>query len=260
MFQYAMGMTQALRLNTELQLDIGKFQTDRVREYNLCLFPRITNKLVENQIITVHEAGMPYNESVIMTIKDGDVIDGYWQSEKYFNFSLGYAAHELRLKFQPKPLDIPHRKWFNKIVTSKNPTFLTVRRTDYVNSAYHGELPESYYWEALKVIADKTGQPDIFVFSDDPDWCQEHLNLPWPFFVAGTYDRTTKGHLGREDAELFLMSMCKNAVLANSTFSWWGAFLGDHRREGVVIAPKNWFGPECNEDSRDIVPERWIKI
>lgn len=255
MLMYAMGLAQARRLNTELQLDIGKFRRDSMREYNLCLFPRITNKLVENETITVRENGMPYNQAVVDSIKDGDVIDGYWQTEKYFLD----IADELRDKFQPMPLDIPHRAWFNKIVTAKNPTFLTVRRTDYVGNTYHGELPESYYWEALRIIAEKTGVPNIFVFSDDPDWCQEHLNLPWPFFVAGTYDRTIKGHLGREDAELYLMSLCKNAVLANSTFSWWGAWLGDSGRKGVVVAPNKWFGT-APEDPRDIIPDRWIKL
>jgi hypothetical protein len=100
----------------------------------------------------------------------------------------------------------------------------------------------------------------VFVFSDEPNWCHENLKLQYPFHVAGTYDRTVKGHLGREDGELFLMSMCKNAVLANSTFSWWGAWLGDPGRKGVVIAPKKWFGPLSNEDARDIVPNRWISI
>ena len=257
LFQYAFGLAQARRLNTDLQIDISSFKNDPMREYTLGLFPRIAEPVVEGSITTVGESGMPYNQALVDSIKNGDVLNGYWQTEKYFTD----VEWELREKFQPKPLTNAQRVFQAKIFRAKNPTFLTVRRTDYIGNAFHGEMSESYYWEALQLISIQIGAvPEIFVFSDEPDWCQEHLNLPWPFFVAGTYDRTVKGHIGREDADLYLMSLCKNAVMANSSFSFWGAWLGPDKTGGTIVAPKQWFGPRSNEDSRDIVPERWIKI
>ena len=259
LFQYAMGLSQARCLGAELQIDISSFRNDRMREYTLGLFPRITEKVVEDSVTTVGESGMPYNQALVDSIKDGDILNGFWQCEKYFV----NIAKELREKFQPKPLTWEQLSWAKEINGSCNPTFLTIRRTDYVGNTFHGELPIAYYEEALKVIAEKTGDPDLFVFTDDIPWCLENLRLPYDFQVAGTYDRTVKGHIGREDADLYLMSLCKNAAMANSSFSWFGAWLGDAARKnngGVVVAPKQWFGPRSNEDPRDIIPNRWTKI
>jgi hypothetical protein len=259
LFQYAMGLSQARRLKTDLQIDISSFKNDPMREYTLGLFPRITEPTVENSITTIGESGMPYNQALVDQIKDGDVLNGFWQTEQYF----ADIEWELREKFEPKALTTAQRIWQHRIFTAENPTFVTIRRTDYIGNTFHGELPQKYYWDALEFIAHKTDLPTIFVFTDDTEWCQEHLNLPWPFFVAGTYDRTVKGHIGREDADLYLMSLCKNAVMANSTFSWWGAWLGMPQRKeskGVVVAPKQWFGPSSKEDPRDIVPLEWYII
>jgi hypothetical protein len=83
------------------------------------------------------------------------------------------------------------------------------------------------------------------------------MELPCEFYVSGNYDRTTKTHLGREDEELYLMMNCKHAILANSSYSWWGAWL--NRDPGIRIAPSIWFN-SSKEDPRDIIPEEWIKI
>ena len=78
--------------------------------------------------------------------------------------------------------------------------------------------------------------------------------------IAGNFDRTVEHHLGREDAELYLMRLCRHAIMANSSYSWWGGWLGADIKAGMVIAPKNWFGPAFKEDPRDIVPGRWIRL
>lgn len=259
MFQFAMGLAQARRLKSGLRLDIGGFHHDQMREYTLSLFPRI-NRFARANIsevpVTVHESGMPYNQSLVDSIEIGDSLKGYWQTEKYFE----KIVYEVIWYFEPSPLTPDQREWCHAIMNSENPTFLTIRRTDYVGNTFHGELSIDYYKEALKIITDKTGTPDIFVFTDDIIWCQNYLVLPHSFQIAGTYDRTVKGHIGREDADLYLMSKCKNAVMANSSFSWWGAYLGADKNGGTIVAPKQWFGPTSNEDARDIVPDRWTTI
>jgi hypothetical protein len=97
-------------------------------------------------------------------------------------------------------------------------------------------------------IAERIENPHFFVFSDDQDWAHS-LALP---FVT-----TVVSHSPHED--LWLMSKCRHAVLANSSFSWWGAWLGPDKNGGIVVAPKQWFA-QGNEDSADIVPERWTRI
>jgi hypothetical protein len=261
-----MGLCHARRLKTDLRLDVGKYKRDSMREYSLGFFPRIQCQfqLVEDVPYTISESSMLYSHNLAESIKDGDVINGYYQTEKYFRHGVVSVKWELRTLFEPRALSPDHRRWFKRIFESQNPTFLTIRRTDYVGNTFHGEMTNDYYREALAQICDRTGWiPQVFVFSDEPEWCRENLQLQYPFEIAGTFDRTVKGHLGREDGDLYLMSMCKNAVMANSTFSWWGAWLGDSLRKtngGFVIGPKKWFGSTSNEDPRDIIPERWIKI
>jgi hypothetical protein len=258
MFQFAMGYAQSVRFGCPLVLNRYGFQSDRMREYSLDFFPRIALRKPAifvsdyEQNPTVHENGMPYNQSLVESIEPGDVLKGYWQTEDYF----ANTMIDMRWFFEPRPLPPAHHKMCQQIENADNSTFIVIRRTDYVGNAFHGELPIEYYRSALALIKN----PTVFVFSDDPMWCVNNLDLGMPFTIAGTFDRTVKGHLGREDADLHMMSKCKNAIIANSSFAWWGAYLGDENRRGRVIAPKKWFGPASNEDPRDIVPARWIKI
>ena len=137
--------------------------------------------------------------------------------------------------------------------------FLTIRRTDYLNNDYHGVLPMAYYLKAAEIIAGRVPDPCFFVFSDDPDWVTEHFRLPYRTVVAGNFDRTVKGHLGREDSELWLMRQCRHAIMANSSYSWWGAWLNPEQ-DRTVIAPKQWFLDAPGMDTRDLIPDRWIRI
>jgi hypothetical protein len=264
LFQYFMGKAQAERFGTELMLDISLLRNDPMRQYNLGLFHNITDLICIGSTATVMEQGLPYNQNLVDGIEDGDVLRGYWQSEKYFQ-------------------NIPTPQIFNKLMVRNTPqlyfegaaerilqagrasTFLTIRRTDYLKKQdFHGVLPASYYRRALSEIRRRTGiEPVVFVFSDDPDWCKENLSpefCEYQFEVTGTYDQTTAKHLGREDLDLYLMSLCQNGVMANSSFSWWGAWLGDSEHtDRVVIAPKQWF-TTTTVDGSTIVPERWVKI
>jgi hypothetical protein len=138
--------------------------------------------------------------------------------------------------------------------------FVTVRRTDYVGNPHHVVLPMDYYRQAAALIATKVSDPEFFVFSDEPEWCEANFKLPYRTTIAGNFDRTIEQHLGREDAELYLMRLCGHAIMANSSYSWWGGWLGADITGGIVIAPKTWVGPAFKEDPRDIVPGRWIRL
>jgi hypothetical protein len=258
MFQYAMGLEQARRYDTTLRLDISALRYDSMRRFNLDLFAGVEEPTVlEPQTADIHEQGLPYNGALQQSITPRSTLKGYWQSERYFP----NVAADLRQKFVPRdPLPeffIP--RLLEKVVAAgKLATFLGVRRTDYVKKQdFHGVLPEAYYTRAIQILTYRLGSaPIVFVFSDEPEWCKANLKLPVPFIVAGSYNWTTPHNRGREDADIYVMSKCSNAIIANSSFHWWGAWLGPQQN---VIAPKQWFTTTA-EDSSDIVPSRWIQI
>ena len=259
LFQYGFGLVIAQRLGTNLVLNTSSYHQDPMRQYSLGLFKGVTEKVdsYPPQPPFVQETGLPYNQELVDSIKDGDTIIGYYQAEKY----LLSVKQELIGRLIPVKPITDRAKQTLHLIESAGPrsTFLTIRRTDYLNSDFHGVLPLSYYLAALKEVSRKV-DPIVFVFSDDPDWCESNLRLPYPTFISGNFDRTTKEHLGREDSELALMWQCHNAVMANSSYSFWGAWLGADEKSGTITYPAKWFGSESKEDARDICPTRWLAI
>jgi hypothetical protein len=140
--------------------------------------------------------------------------------------------------------------------------FLHVRRTDYLRQAeYHRNLWDTgYYPPAMALVRERIEDARFFVFSDDPKWCGGAL----PGLRVVSHNRPG-GKLfgsdmpGREHEDLWLMSLCRHAVIANSSFSWWGAWLGDWEADRTVVAPAAWMGPMARLDTRDIVPRRWLR-
>lgn len=178
---------------------------------------------------------------------EGDVaiIDGFFQSEKYFK---DYVK-EIRNIFKPteeivKIIDEKYGDILNKKTTS-----IHVRRGDYVRYPQHHPVQTlDYYQKGIELTKDKT---DLYVvFSDDIGWCKKHLNDSNMFFVENEKDYI----------EIYLMSMCNNNIIANSSFSWWGGWLNENP-DKIVVGPKRWFGQAYNHfNTNDIIPEEWIKI
>ena len=115
----------------------------------------------------------------------------------------------------------------------------------------HGIIPVEYYLKAVDLIKAKTSEIKLLIFSDDIEWAKKHFKFPNTEFVSGDISET---HF----EDLYLMSVCKHNIIANSSFSWWGAWLNENP-DKIVIAPKNWFnkGPK---DTYDLYPEGWITI
>lgn len=259
MFQYAMGLAQANRLQTSLQIDSAANAFDSRRPFNLNLF-EISEPTVQGiggEVLI--ERNLGYDEDIDSKVKDGHTLLGYWQNEKYFQA----VSSTLRLKFRSANMwPIVAGQYADLIAsTGRLSTFIGIRRGDYVNSEYHGTLPVSYYEQGLERIRERLGvDPVVFVFSDDIEWAERNLKLPTYTTTYWRGEATTKYHIGREDLDLGLMAICNNAIIANSTFHWWGAWLGDRRRNGIVVAPKRWFLHAESQAQIDIVPDRWIKI
>ncbi len=196
--------------------------------------------------------GQPHSESTLLydpseqSPADPSALYGYWQCEKYFLNVESELRAELTLRNTPSP---QAQQWADGI-SSVNSAFVHIRRGDYTTWAKesHGTLPYSYYLQAANHIAESVSNPHFFVFSDDTDWATRRFRLPYP--------TTVLGNAPHED--LWLMSKCKHAVIANSSFSWWGAWLNPNK-ERVVVAPQQWFA-QGNENARDICPARWLRI
>jgi len=256
MFQYAMAKQVSINLNVPLYLNINRFKVCNLRQYSLCLWNGVNEQIVSDEPNIIKEIGMPFNQNILNSIKPGSSIVGYWQTEEYFKDvrpllkNIFFPKQELSDKGK-RTLDLIHKAGDRSV-------FLTVRRTDYLKNNFHGVLSAEYYDKALSYISNYIENPVIFIFSDEPEWCEKNMKLKYESHVAGNYNMTTKNHLGREDEELYLMMNCKHSILANSSYSWWGAWLGE-KNSSIKIAPSTWFISK-KEDPSDIVPSRWIKI
>lgn len=166
---------------------------------------------------------------------------GYYQSERYFE----NVADEIRRKFTPAPIvrDYCDRKYKH---ICEGATAIHVRRGDYLElSEYHFNLGAIYYTQAMKLILGEHTSK-LVVFSDDPEFC------------ATKFHTATLIHED-EIKDLYIMSLCKNFIIANSSYSWWAAWLGE--KGGVTIAPRTWFGPKkAHLDTKDLYCKNWIVI
>ncbi len=211
-----------------------------------------------HQVFKIQETSMRYNPAMLeprtsftphLTHPYIEMM-GNWQSEKYFQ---GIAG-EVRQKFQFTKTRQPTwrgRVYEEMLRVAPVSVAIHVRRGDYESypetRKHHGLLSLAYYKNAMKYIEDKVGPVHYFVFSDDRQWCE--ANMPGMTIVTGTdkYD------------DLYLMSLCRHSITANSALSWWGAWLGDDKPGRVVVAPKRWLAAP-NVDTSDVVPERWTKM
>lgn len=244
MFQYAASLAQSRRLGVDLQLDISGVGT---RSYQLDQWSGVERYLTTvPTTVTVHESGCRYQS--LKDVVDGDVVDGYRQSEKYF----GSIRRALLGIFVPKPvLDGRFYEFHDKLLHDENSVAIHIRRGDYTNPVqrqYHGLMGLDYYERALNYIRGVVEYPSVYVFSDDPSWVQKNYHLT-------NYEHVD---VHQEASNIFLMSLCRHHIIANSSFSWWGAWLGEVNNH-IVVAPEHWFdqGPK---DTEDIVPDWWVKL
>jgi len=192
-----------------------------------------------------------YCQEIMDECPDNSTLVGYFESEKYFK----HIEDELRNNYQFKDQIVEECLNYGKIILSENPVALTVRRGDFLaphNINRHKVCSLNYYEQALKKFAGRS----ILVFSDDIDWCrnQEVFKSKDINFVDAK-SKVYKGHF-----DLCLLSMCNDFIIANSTFTWWGAWLSSNKNK-KVIAPKEWFGPELSHHILDDqIPENWERL
>ncbi len=276
LFQYATGRRLAFITESELLLDITWFTRKKnggtTRKYELGALPinaRICSGY-ENIICRLTYSGLARRMGIktpfelvldnekgvfsgsVLNMESGILLYGHWQSEKYFEDVADLIRSELQdfSCFDNRDKDVVNK------IKNTNSVAIHVRRGDYVTSpdaaATHGICPLSYYAKAVKFISKKVNNPCYFIFSDDPDWAMNNLK------TVGGEVFIMRNNLDNPIVDLNLMALCKHQIIANSSFSWWGAWLNTNPMK-IVIAPKQWFLNDKIKSS-DLIPDAWEKL
>jgi Glycosyl transferase family 11 len=280
MFQYAAARRMALTRQVPLKLDISEFarSPDRVYALGALSIQEAFATPEELREITgprargvrrlvfrlrrrfgigygwswIHERGLSPFDRRVLEARERTYLDGYWQSEQYFGDVADTIRREFTIGFPP---DARSREIAGQIATSDSVS-VHVRRGDYVAdpraSPARNICTPDYYHRSVARIAERVGNPHLFLFSDDPEWVAANLRFEHPVTLVSE----AAGHKEHED--LRLMSACRHHIIANSSFSWWGAWLNP-RRDKVVIAPRRWMN-DSRVDDRDVVPPTWIRV
>ena len=250
MFQYAFGKNISKLTNRKLILDLSflkrrDFGPDFVyRNYDLDVFLIDDVLLVDGYNDDYELIVDDFNPNVTeesITLFMNDILhkktetiylDGYWSSPEYFN--------EIDFEFKKEFL-IDSFGLLENIQTT-NSVMINVRRTDFVNNDFHGSYGKEYILKGISKLKNQFDDLSFFIFSDDIDWCLEHLSdIPNSTIVSHDY----KGE--KFSNYLYLMSQCKHFIIPNSTFAWWAAYLSKHKNKKVLY-PEIWlksFNSEC---------------
>lgn len=282
MFQYAAARAQALDRKTWVYLDPSFLYEDSKgqwtqREYALSPFNiqykfersgrvkflrALNNNRFWRKLSGSKYWFLPYKNFVeqsgdfdkqLKNYPSNTYLQGYFQSEKYFL----HHASQIRQDFSfiDPPSEV-NAEWLVRI-RQENSVSVHVRRGDYVSlasaNAFHGTLSLDYYAKSAQLLRERlSGDLSFFVFSDDPEWVKSNLVLP------GNTTYVDWNGEGAAHEDLRLMSNCRHNIIANSSFSWWGAWLGENA-DKLVVAPKQWF-TNGNPVSEDLIPRSWIKV
>ena len=237
-YSYAKEFNKTPIFETETSVTVHK----NIKYYNDNILKKISLITKDNLNYKHNYIERVFHYNKIPLFNDSVKLDGYFQSEKYFE---KYTS-EIRELFT---FNIPHIiKKYDSFI-HKNKCSIHVRRGDYLKSPnHHPTQPIQYYLNAMKHFNNDT---IYLIFSDDINWCKQ--NFPKNdklIFIEGNKDYE----------DLMLMSMCQNNIICNSTFSWWAAWLNKNKNKKVV-APRRWFGSALSKNNtKDIYPKNWILL
>ena len=267
LFQYALGRAVALHHKSPLKLDLTIFKTYELHKYLLDQFAIQADMATENEISELKGKNNPLFSALrkarlikrksyfkekrsshfdASVFKNDDVyFDGYWQNELYFSGIRELLLREFESISSMSDVGCAYLECIKK----SNSVSLHIRRGNYLNLKNVNVLDVDYYMKAVDYLRKSIENPTFFIFSDDLEWCKNSLGfLDNSIFV----DRTKT-----EIDDLKLMSFCQHNIIANSSFSWWGAWLNQNSKK-TVIAPKDWLLNDPG--SSNVILSDWVKL
>lgn len=260
MFQYAAAKALSLEKRQKLFLNIQGFEKYQLHKYGLFHFKlehkqyRQPSKFTK-KFITVFKNKIKYTEREfnynpnLQNIEGNPIeLEGYFQCEKYF---IKYED-QIRSDFEIISALKQQTKGVIEFMKSCNSVSIHIRRGDYLLHEMHNTDKEEYYSNSMKFIESKISSPVYFLFSDDINWVKENFKTAFETHYIDFNDAESNYE------DLKLMASCKHNIIANSSFSWWGAWLNPNQNK-IVIAPRKWFNDET-WNYQDVIPQNWIKL
>ena len=284
MFQYAFGTALAQHYQTNLLLDDSWYArlpaADTARQMDLmCLkisntqfippqkeafsfikstrLKKLLQSFLPNGPVVHREKKGFFFDPAVFTLNSANTqnhfFTGYWQA---FNYIVAIRT-QLQAEFQPRAGLNQHYQYYRSLMQSSPAAMVHVRRGDYIHlpaaAQFHGALSLHYYLAGMRLILEHEPNTQFFLFSDDLPWCKE--NFPRDFKI--TYiDRSDAADADAQ--EIDLMTYCQHFIIANSSFSWWGAWLRKNI-DGLVIAPNRWIS-DTSLDLSDLLPANWQRL
>jgi Glycosyl transferase family 11 len=279
MFQYAAGRRIAWHNGLELKLDTSHFTNDSLRSYRLNKFMICANIATPDEIrkfsvggkgrigefVRILLARIPakrkhrfvyephyHFDPTVLSLTGDCYLEGYWQSDKYFHDISDIIRNEYQLS---EPMSKKNSEYVSMMKHHESVS-VHFRFGDYVNNPktneYHGVCSSEYYEKAITLVTRKVQCPHFFIFSDDLEMARKSFPSNLPVTMV------EENGIEKDYEELILMSRCRHHIIANSSFSWWAAWLGSNPGK-IVIAPQKWFNdPSVN--AQDIYPKAWMKV
>lgn len=262
MFQYAHGRALSLKTCKKLVLDTSMLDSYypwvTKRDYALNVFDLKSILLskdadqiaLETYRIINETQHFKYDPTIINQAIGSVKLMGTWQSWKYFFNIKDIILNDFSLDercITPENLERKEK------IENENSVSIHVRRTDYLSpfNKFLGVLPIEYYHNAIKYISERVSNPIFYIFSDDVDWIKSNIKLSYESYII-------EGN--NPSADLYLMSKCKHNIIANSTFSWWGAWLNT-TPDKIIISPQFWFlEKKIKVNELDIIPPEWVVL
>ena len=279
LFRYAAGKALAKYHGVELKLDITMFKRNLLRNYELDCFAitaplatgeeisaftfenypaavrvlkKLSQKIKPYYLRTVYKEPHFHFDNNFFKASNHICLSGNWQSDKYFQDIASVVKKEFKIvhALKDENLELAEK------IQACNSVSVHIRRGDYADNPQthkiHGVCGPDYYTKAIELIKQETEAPHLFVFSEDMSWSRSNLgfNCPTTFIDH---------NCAKISYEAFrLMTLCRNHVIANSSFSWWSAWLSDYR-DKIVLAPAKWFNAS-KDNIKDLIPQGWSVI
>lgn len=277
LFQFAFAKALASHRKDKLYIDTNWFKKNNgatYRQFELhhlgIEFERASNKQLRiffpkgavhkfkktvkekfGKVCLIKETQVSMFQDSLFTLQGDIYLAGYWQSWKYFES----ISSQIKQQFLLHTNLSPTAQAVLQNIKENTPLSIHIRRNDFANNLairkVHGVCSLEYYRKAIRMVRNQHPNIHCFVFTDEPDWAEEKLSSVQNLKIV----RKTKSY-----EDLFLISNCKHHIVANSTFSWWGAWLCPNPNK-LVIAPKQWYADEqLNKTTVDLIPKGWIRI